>query len=219
MSNNNTVFHSFRFPDCDTIINRTSNLQQRLTSCSEWVKHVYRKNVYQMQETLFDKLNSFGIEYTKFQALIEKIAPFELESIFVQEKSVKDIDTTKSTGKHNPIVDSISSNLIKQPTSLRNAAPHYVLPFFIAALENLASHSKVKRKSLFRDVLTAIKTRPERTFETFSHSKNSRGPVTDGNDDISASTQFLQMHENQKTDGQKPLERYCNMLPVLVLTV
>ena len=58
------VFQSFCFPTFDTFFNRSFNLERRLTTCSERVKNVYPRNVFQNQETLFDMLNSFGIKYT-----------------------------------------------------------------------------------------------------------------------------------------------------------
>ena len=55
------VFQPSRCPNCDTFFNRTFNLEQNLTTCSERVKNVYPRNVYQIRKTLFDKLDSFGI--------------------------------------------------------------------------------------------------------------------------------------------------------------
>ena len=50
-------------------LNRTINLEQYLTTCSERVKNVYPGNVYQIRATLFNKLDSFGIKYTTEQKL------------------------------------------------------------------------------------------------------------------------------------------------------
>ena len=157
VSNINAVFQSFRCSNCDTFFNRTSNLERHLTLCSERLKHVYPKNVYQIRETLFDKLNSFGIEYTKEQTLFTKLSVFDFESICVQDESFKDTDTKEWIAKHIPISISISSNLVEQPIFLCNADPHYLIASFIAALKNLASHSKVQMKTLFLDIETAKK--------------------------------------------------------------
>ena len=68
VSNINAVFQSFRCPNCDTFFNRTFNLEGHLTTCSERLKqNVYPRKVYQIRETLFDKLDSFGIKYTSQQ--------------------------------------------------------------------------------------------------------------------------------------------------------
>ena len=67
VSNIHAVIQSFRCSNCDTFSRRTSNWERHLNSCSERVKHVSPKKVYQIQKqkTLFEKLNSFGIECTK----------------------------------------------------------------------------------------------------------------------------------------------------------
>ena len=62
VNNINAVFQSFRCLNCDTFLNRTFNLEGHLTTCSERVKNIYSRNVYQIREKLFDKLDSFGIK-------------------------------------------------------------------------------------------------------------------------------------------------------------
>ena len=80
MNNINAVCQSFCCPNCDTFLNSTFNLERHLTTCSERVKNVYPKNVYQTQETLFDKQDSFRIENTNEQKLLENLARFDFES-------------------------------------------------------------------------------------------------------------------------------------------
>ena len=138
VNNINAVFQSFRCPTCDTFFNRTFNLEQHLTTCSERVKNVYPRNVYQIRETLFDKLGSFGIEYTHEQTLFMNLAIFDFESICMQEGSFKDTDTTKRIGKHIPILVCMSSNLVKEPIFLCNSDPHHLVTSLIGALEILA---------------------------------------------------------------------------------
>ena len=79
VNNINAVFQSFRCPNCDTFFNRTFNLERHLTTCRERMKKVYPKNVYQIRETLFDKLDSFGIKYTSGQKLFKNLAIFDFE--------------------------------------------------------------------------------------------------------------------------------------------
>ena len=61
VSDMNYFFKSFRCSTCDTIFSRTGNLERHLITCSERVKHIYPKNVYQLRGTLFEKLDSFKI--------------------------------------------------------------------------------------------------------------------------------------------------------------
>ena len=157
VSNINAVFLSFRCPNCDTFFNRTFNLERHLTTCSERVKNVYPRKVYQIRETVFDKLDSFGINYTSEQKLFKKLAIFDFESICVQEETFKDTITTTWIGKHVPISVSISPNLVEEPIFLCNSDPHHLVASFIGALENLASRSKAKMKNLFLDIKTTKK--------------------------------------------------------------
>ena len=62
VNNNNAVFRFFRYPDFHVFFIKNLNLDKHLTKCSELVKNMYPSNVYQLRETLFDKLNSFGIK-------------------------------------------------------------------------------------------------------------------------------------------------------------
>ena len=77
VNNIHAVFQFFRCPNCDSFFNRTINLERHLTTCSERVKNVYPKNVYQAQETLFDKLDLFGINNMSEQKL-PKFSKFRL---------------------------------------------------------------------------------------------------------------------------------------------
>ena len=58
VNNIKAVSQSFRFPNCDSFFNITFNLEWHLTTCSERVENVYPKNVYQTQESRFDKLEA-----------------------------------------------------------------------------------------------------------------------------------------------------------------
>ena len=139
VNNINAVFQSFHCPNCDTFFNKTFNLERHLTTCSERVKNVYPRNVYQIRETLLDKLNSFGIKYTSEQKLFQNLALFDFESICVQEETFRDTITTTWMGKHVPISVSISSNLVEEPIFLCNSDLHHLVVSFIGVLENSAS--------------------------------------------------------------------------------
>ena len=65
VSNMNAVFQSFRRRTCDTFFKTKFSLERHLTTCSERVKIIYSDNVYQIQETLFDKLESFVLSPRK----------------------------------------------------------------------------------------------------------------------------------------------------------
>ena len=134
VNNINAVFQSFRCPNCDTFFSKTFNLEPQLTTCSEQLKNVYPGNVYQMQETPFAKLDSFGIKYTSEQKLFKNLAEVDFESICVQEETFKDTNTTTWIGKHVPISVSTSSKFVVEPIFICNSDPHHLVASFIGAL-------------------------------------------------------------------------------------
>ena len=123
VDNINALFKSFRRSTCDTYFQKTENSERHLVRCSKRVKHIYPKNVYQLRETLFDKLDSFHIQYTDDQKLFNNLAVFDFESICIPEEKFKNTETTTWIGKHVPKSVSISSNLIAEPLFLCNSNP------------------------------------------------------------------------------------------------
>ena len=128
------------------------------------MKHIYPKNVYQLRETLFDKLDSFDIQYTDDQRLFTNLAVFDFESICISEEKFKNTKTTTWIGKHVPKSVSISSNLIGKPIFLCNSDPRNLIEPFIDAVKGLAKQSKTQMKLKFLEIETAIKSKLTRTL-------------------------------------------------------
>ena len=218
----NALFKAFRCPTCDTYFQKTGNLERHLVRCSERVKHINPKNVYQLRETLFDKLDSFDIQYTDDQKLFTNLAVFDFESICIPDEKFKNTETTTWIGKHVPISVSISSNLLAEPIFFSTSNPRDLVESFIDAVEGLATQSKVQMKLKFLEIETAIKSKLTRNLESVNERRcrNQRGfefedhCFEDDNEEKDASTQFLQMQKNQLIELQEHLERYCNVLPV-----
>ena len=168
VDNINALFKAFRCPTCDTYFQKTGNLERHLVRCSERVKHIYPKNVYQLRKTLFDKPDSFGIQYTDDQKLFTNLAVFDFESICIPEEKFKNTETTTWIGKHVPISVSISSNLIAKPIFLCNSNPRDLVESFIDAVEGLATQSKAQMKLKFLEIETAIKSKLTRTLESLN---------------------------------------------------
>ena len=181
--------------------NRSFELERHLFTCSEREKSVYPKNVYQIRETLFDKLDSFGIKYTSEQKLFKNLAIFDFESICVQGETFRDTNTTIWIGKNVPISVSISSNFVDEPYFICNSDPHYVVAPFIVALESLAPQSNAKMKNFFLDIETTIKTKLGNILEKLTQRHNRRESARfdvsqdDCDNEICASTQFLQIQK------------------------
>ena len=185
------------------------------------MKHIYPKNLYQLRETLFDKLDSFGIQYTNDQKLFANLAVFEFESICIPEEKFKNTETTTWIGKHVPISVSIFSNLIAKPIFLCNSNPCELVESFVDAVEGLATQSKAQMKLKFLDIEAAIKSKLTRTLESLNVRRCRNQSVfefedhcfEDDNEEKDASTQFLQLQKNQLIELQEHLERNCNVVP------
>ena len=119
-------------------------------------------------------------------------------------------------GKHVPISVSISSNLVEESIFLCNSDPNHLVASFIGALENLASQSKAKLKNLFPYIKTIVKIKLGSILEKFAqcHNRREQADLEYYDNEICASTQFLQIEKNQLIDLQESLQRYCNVLPV-----
>ena len=156
MNNIIAVFQFFRCPNCNTFCNKTFKLELQLTTCSDR-ENFYPRNVNRIRETLFDKLESFGIRHTSEQKLFKNLAIFDFESICVQDEAFRDTNTKTWMGIHLPLSVPNSSNLVEEPIILCNSDPHRLVASFIGALEKLASQNKAKKKNLFLDIETKVK--------------------------------------------------------------
>ena len=222
VSDMNPFFKSFRCSTCDTIFSKTGNLERHLITCSERVKHIYPKNVYQLREALFEELDSSIIPHREDQKLIKNLASFDFESICVKEETYKETKTTKWIGKHVPIAFSISSNLIPEPIFLCNSDPRHLVSSFVSALEGLATQRKTQMKLSFFEVETATKIKLSSFLQQLNQRHSQRERVIDFDNDEyfndtaeekELSTRFLQMQKSHLIDLQEHFERYGNTLP------
>ena len=102
-------------------------------------------NIYQTHETLFDRLDSYGIDHTNEQTISKNLAKFDFESNCVHEENFKDTNTLDWIRKHIPILFSISSKLLEEPLLLCNSNLQHFVISFIGALENLAVQSNASK--------------------------------------------------------------------------
>ena len=216
----NSFFETFRCSTCDTICCKTGNLERHLITCSERVKHIYPKNVYQLRETLFEKLDSFNTPYREDQKLFKNLAVLISNLFALRKRRMKRLKL--QNGLENPIYVSISSNLSPESIFLCNSDPRHLVSSFISALEGLATQSKAQMTLRFIEVETAIKIKLSSILEQLNHRHSQRERVIDFDDaeyfndtaEVELSTQFLQMQKNQIIDLQEHFECYCNTLPV-----
>ena len=171
-----------------------------------------------MRETLFDKLDRFGIGYEEEQKLFKNLAVFDFESTCVPSNELKGTNTTTWIGKHEPISVSISSNLLQEPIFLCNRDPKTLTVSFVEGLEELASRSKAEMLQKFFSIENAIKNRVSSIFEKLNGRKDESTPMFEfqyiEEEEIDMSTQFLQFQKNQLLELQQHFERYISILPL-----
>ena len=217
----NTFFKRFSCPSCDTLINHAGHFNRHIKSCKNRAQHIYPKNVYTLLETLFDKLDRFGISYNDDQKLFQNLAIFEFESVCVPTEVLKDLNTTNWIGKHEPLSVSISTNLIKEPVFLCDKDPKTLNLCFVEALEELANKNKTEMLCKIASTQEIINSRVIATFEKLNERKSQttssfefESECMEDEEEADMSIQFLQMQKNKLLDMQQLFERYINTLPV-----
>ena len=145
-----SFFTCFRCPSCDTFFHKSDHFNHHLLRCKDRVRHIYPKNVYELHETLFEKLEGFNLPVSEDNKLFNNLEIFDFESICVPTKELKETQTTTWIGKHVPISVSISSNLIDDPIFLYNKDPQNLIIDFVSKLELLAEQSKLEMRKNFK---------------------------------------------------------------------
>ena len=177
------------------------------------MRHTYPKNVYTLRETLFEKLESFKIRVSKDNTLLNNLAFFDFESIFVQSDELKATQTTTWIGKHVPISKSISSNLIDEPIFLYNKDSQKLIIDFVIKVEILAEKSKLEMRTKFRDVQRVVNERMTKIFQELNE-RCQNHPIENFEYEVECiedtektdmSTQFLRMQKNQLIDLKQNL--------------
>ena len=128
------------------------------------MKHTYPKNVYELRETLFEKLEGFNLPVSEDNKLFNNLAIFDFESICLPTEELKQTQTTTWIGKHVPISVSISSNLFDEPIFLYNKDPQNLINDFVSRLELLAEKSKLEMRTKFQDIEVAVNERMKRSL-------------------------------------------------------
>ena len=95
---------------CDTFFSKNDNLERLLVDCIERLERFYPKNVYELRECIFEKLDAFKFPYKNEQFFFENLAVFDFELTNVEEETYKETETTNWIGEPVAILVSILSN-------------------------------------------------------------------------------------------------------------
>ena len=69
-----------------SLFKKTGKLERHLTNCKERGKHIFSEKVSQLQETLFDKIDSFGMPHAAQQKLFNITVVLDFESVTVEDE-------------------------------------------------------------------------------------------------------------------------------------
>ena len=63
-----------RCPSCDTIIKNLGKFNRHIKSCKDRIQNIHPKTVYTFRDTLFNKINGFGISCNDDQIFVKNLA-------------------------------------------------------------------------------------------------------------------------------------------------
>ena len=177
------------------------------------MKHFYPKNVYELRENLFEKLEGFSLPVSEDKKLFNNLAIFDFESICVPTEELKETQTTTWIGKHVPISVSLSSNLIDEPIFLYNKDALNLIIDFVSNLELLAEQSKLEMRKKFQDIEVAVNERIKTIFDQLiergkNYSSNKfeyEDECIEDSEEADMSTQFLRIQKNELIDLKQHL--------------
>ena len=109
-------------PNLQFIFQSISKIQQASTTMQKRNQNIHRKKVYTLQETLFEKLDGFNIEYTKIKTLFKNVYFWLWINLHAIRRS-KSTETITWIGQHEIISVSIPSNLRNKTIFLRDKDP------------------------------------------------------------------------------------------------
>ena len=126
------------------------------------MKNFYPKNVYELRETLFGKLEGFNLPVSEGNKLFNNLAIFNFDSICVPTEELK---KHKKTTWIVPVVVSISSNLSDETIFLYNNDPQNLIIDFVTNLGLLAEQSKLEMRKKFQNFEVAVNERIKKIFD------------------------------------------------------
>ena len=122
----NVPFKAYRCLPCGQFIKLNHHLEWLLIVCKERFKHFFPKNVYQLQETSVDKLDSFNSPYSDDHNLFRNLAIFNFESCCVSK--------TNSALRVLQLGSASTSSIIEKSNFLCKSNPRALIESFLMPL-------------------------------------------------------------------------------------
>ena len=185
------------------------NLERYLKTHRERVEHVFPKNLYQLPETVFDKLDSFYVLYTDNQILFNNFAVSDLRPLCAEDEHLKDTKIMTRIGRYIPFSVSIPSHLKKDAIFWWSLKPLDLASTFNDAVENLRLQIKAHVKGILfqkettKNVIARIVEAPNQ------HRRHCIWFEAEDHNSEEGSTQFIQI---QNKLINRLVETFCEIL-------
>ena len=105
----------------------------------------------------FDKLDSFGIPFTKNQIFFNSMLLFDFESVSVENDKFENMEARTLIEKNIPTSVSMSSISLPETLFLCNPNPGDLVTIFIDALDSLATKIKTQKIVNFHQLETPMR--------------------------------------------------------------
>ena len=181
----NESFNWFRCSTCDKFFRRSSNLQRTLPKYEDLVRHIYPRSVYQLKETVFNKLKAFDLGVSENKLLVTNFAVFDFESICVKSSTIAVAETTTWVCEHQSISVSITSSLLEAPKFVCDTELQSLVARFLTSMENLAEKHKLEMGLKLLNIGTVIREKLERITSTLNQRRRTFS-LTSGKDQDAA---------------------------------
>ena len=96
---------------CDKLFKTCSNLSRHFKTCDSSTKYIYPGGFFHPPNTVFDKLEEFGIFVEHEERFFPYFMVFDFESLLIKEE-IQTSEKLRWTHKHVPISVSICSNVV-----------------------------------------------------------------------------------------------------------
>ena len=168
ITNMTAFFQRYKCLTCSKFFTKSGNMLRHMRrDCTESVRNVYPGKVYNLSQTMFEKLEELGIVVEQKDRLFSHFAIFDFETYCSREELLKPTNTMDYQGKHIPISVSVCNNFVStDPSFIHNADPQQLVTDFVNYLERLSEMSANMQLDRYALVIRALKDLQYALFES-----------------------------------------------------
>lgn len=165
-----SLFKRYKCMRCSKFFTRQSNLHRHVSAnCTEKVRNIYPGKVYNLQQTIFEKLDDIGIYLDRDMRVSSNFAVFDFESYCAKEEAIQSTATTEYLGKHIPVSASVCDNFMStEPYFMHNHNPQQLVVDFLNYLEKLSAVNAKLQLHRYSNVFQQLKDFQAELIDSFT---------------------------------------------------